>query len=414
MRTFSLHFYLKREKVRPDGQMPIYARITVAGKRAELALQRYIDPVDWDEKRGKPIGRQAAGREVSTFMESVRAKVYQHHREILDRGEVLTAAALKDVFVGKQARQKTLVEVFEHHNRKMRERVGKDYAAATLQRFETVLKHAKQFMKHEYKISDIALDRIEYRFIADFDHFLRAVRGIANNTTVKYMALFRKIILMALQNDWMSKDPFRNYKSRVKVIDREYLTGAELATLQTQNLHTERLDKVRDIFVFSCYTGLAYADVSKLTPDHLARGVDGEWWINVNRTKTDTKSLIPLLPPALEIIRKYKNHPETHARGLLLPLNTNQRMNAYLKEVAVLCGITKNLTFHMARHTFATTVTLSNGVPIESVSSMLGHTNIRTTQHYAKVLQQKVSQDMQALRGKLFGKEDKGKVRKLS
>ncbi len=345
MRTFSLRFYLKREKARPDGHMPIYARITVSGKRAEFSLQRYVDPADWDDKKGKPYGRQATGREVITFMESVRARVYQHHRDILDRGEILTAAALKDAFAGKKTKSRTLVEVFEYHNQKMRELVGIDYAAGTLQRFETVLKHCRQFMQHEYGITDISLDKMGFRFITDFDHFMRTVRGIANNTTVKYMALFRKIILLALQNEWMHQDPFRNYKGKLKIIDREFLSEEELETLETKDLFTDRLDKVRDIFVFSCYTGLAYADVAKLTPDHVSRGVDGEWWINVNRTKTATKSMIPLLPPALAILRKYQDHPEVIARNVLLPINSNQRMNAYLKEVAVLCGITKNLTF---------------------------------------------------------------------
>lgn len=205
---------------------------------------------------------------------------------------------------------------------------------------------------------------------------------------------------IAQANNWITIDPFLNYKVRLKDVEREYLSEEEIQTMLTKNLHTPRLSQVRDIFIFCCFTGLAYSDVKKLTQNNVVMGIDGEQWIKTKRTKTDTRSNIPILPTALAIIKKYENHPEVVIKEVLLPVLSNQKSNAYLKEIAELCGITKNLTTHLARHTFATTVTLTNGVPLESVSKMLGHKSIKTTQHYAKILDLKVSDDMQLLRQK--------------
>ncbi len=233
---------------------------------------------------------------------------------------------------------------------------------------------------------------------------------------VKYVSLFRKTIRMAIKNGWLDKDPFANYEGRLRVVDREYLSKDELEILMHKPISHERIETVRDIFVFACYTGLAYVDVAKLKEEHLVRDVEGNYWIRINRTKTDTASMIPILPQAWEIIQKYANSPDRKIKEVLLPVRSNQKTNAYLKEVADICGITKTLTFHMARHTFATTVTLSNGVPIESVSAMLGHRNIKTTQHYAKIVQSKVGEDMKALKEKLSQASGKSgsKVKRIS
>ncbi len=206
---------------------------------------------------------------------------------------------------------------------------------------------------------------------------------------------------IAVKNEWLEKDPFENFKVTLKQVDREFLTEDELLKIESKEFYLPRLAQVRDIFVFSCYTGLAYIDVAKLTSDNIRKGIDGELWINIHRHKTDTPSNIPLLPKAVEIIEKYKDNAAVVNKAGILPMLSNQKLNSYLKEIDDLCGIQKNLTFHLARHTFATTVTLTNGVPIESVSSMLGHTSIKTTQIYAKVVQKKVSEDMKALKLKL-------------
>lgn len=218
---------------------------------------------------------------------------------------------------------------------------------------------------------------------------------------MKYLGDFRKIILNCLKSGWLAKDPFFGYVLARREVNREVLSQHELKLMEEKKFVTERITQVRDIFLFCCYTGLAYADVEKLKRTEITVGIDGEKWIFTKRTKTDTPSRIPLLPVCLEIISKYENNLKCSNNGLLLPVISNQKMNNYLKEIADLCGIHKQLTFHIVRHTFATTVTLSNGVPMESVSKMLGHKNLKTTQHYAKILDKKVSEDMTLLRNKL-------------
>ena len=282
----------------------------------------------------------------------------------------------------------------------MEKLLGRGYSQGTLQRYQTTFKHLSDFIEIQYKVSDISLNNIDHKFITDFEFYLKTVRNCAHNTAIKYVKNFKKIVRQALANEWIKKDPFINYKPKPKEVIREFLTEDEVQRITEKKLHSERLDQVRDIFVFCCFTGLAYIDVKKLTQDKLVLGIDGDKWIKINRKKTETQSSIPLLPQALEIISKYKDHPESVSKGVLLPVLSNQKYNSYLKEIADLCGISKNLTTHLARHTFATTITLSNGVSIESVSKMLGHKSIKITQHYAKVIDRKVSEDMKVLRQK--------------
>jgi site-specific recombinase XerD len=253
----------------------------------------------------------------------------------------------------------------------------------------------------KYKESDIDILKINHAFITDYEFYLRSVRNCSNNTAVKYIKNFGKIIKICLANNWIDRNPFSNYKSKVRTVERVYLNEHEIQKLLNKEFLTERLSLVRDIFLFSCYTGLAYIDVKNLTKSHISMGIDGDKWIFTHRQKTESASKIPILPVTQMMIDKYADHPQCIAKGCLLPIFSNQKMNAYLKEIAGVCEINKELTFHIARHTFATTVTLSNGVPIESVSKMLGHKNLRTTQHYAKVLDRKVSDDMKQLKQKL-------------
>ena len=256
------------------------------------------------------------------------------------------------------------------------------------------------FQLWKYNITDINIDKIDHAFITDYEFYLRTVRKCANNTAVKYIKNFNKIIKLCIANDWLDKNPFANYKSKVKEVERVYLSEGEIQNIINKDFKNERLSLVRDIFLFSCFTGLAYIDVKNLTRSHISIGIDGDKWIFTHRQKTETASKIPILSVTQMIIDKYENHPQSVNEEKLLPILSNQKMNAYLKEIAAVCEIEKELTFHIARHTFATTITLTNGVPIESVSKMLGHKNLRTTQHYAKVLDKKVSEDMKILRDK--------------
>jgi site-specific recombinase XerD len=296
---------------------------------------------------------------------------------------------------------KTLIEVFEYHNEKLADLVGKDFAPATHKRYITTLSHIKDYLKYQYKTDNILLSELKYEFISNLEYYFKKVRNCNNNSTVKYIRNLKKVINLAIKNEWLDKDPFAKYTSHINEVKREFLSLEELKALEEKEISMTRLGIIRDIFVFACYTGLAYVDIANLSKDNLVIGIDGEKWIYTYRNKTDTKSNIPLMPKAVQIVEKYKDHPLADNKGKLFPVPSNQKVNAYLKEISELCGINKCLTFHLARHTFATTVTLTNGVPIETVSSMLGHKSLRTTQIYAKVVERKVSDDMKVLKEKL-------------
>lgn len=411
-KTFSLLFYLKKSKVDAQGKIAIYLRITVDGQRKEISVKRKIEKEKWCSISNKAIGRTPDIRELNAYIDTLTSKVYQCHRAMIQDDKTVTAETLKNKVLGIEEKQRTLIAIFKNHNNQVEKLVGKEFAAGTLERYKTVKKHLENFMQVQYKISDVNIKKVNHQFITDFEFYLKTVRSCGHNSTLKYIKNFKKIVRIALANNWINSDPFLNYKVRLKEVERQFLTELEIQEMLSKELHIPRLEQVRDIFVFCCFTGLAYSDVKKLTNDNIVFGIDGDKWININRTKTDTRSNIPLLPTALEIIKKYENHPEAVTKGVLLPVLSNQKSNAYLKEIADLCGITKNLTTHLARHTFATTVTLSNGVPMESVSKMLGHKSLKTTQHYAKILDRKVSDDMQLLKQKFQDKIDMEKLQK--
>lgn len=402
--TINVLFYLRRSKVNARGRMPIFQRITIDGRRLDISTGHYVEELKWSKDTSRMKGNTEEARTINNQLEMLRAKVYETEKRLFMREQEINFETFKNEYHGKKERSRYLIPIFVEHNRKMKELIGLEYASGTYERYEISLRHTKNFLLWKYNLSDIAIDKINHAFIAEYEFYLRSERKCANNTTVKYIKNFHKIINECLANGWLDKDPFVNYKSKVKEVIREFLDENEIATILNKELYFERLEVVRDIFIFSCFTGLAYIDVKQLSPDNISMGIDGEKWIYKNRQKTDTTSKIPLLPIAMKILKKYENHPLCLNRNCLLPIMSNQRMNSYLKEIATLCGINKDLTFHIARHTFATTVTLTNGVPLETVSKMLGHTSIKTTQHYAKIVDKKISDDMMLLKAKLDNK----------
>jgi site-specific recombinase XerD len=396
----SILFYARKAKTNVNGLVPIYTRITINGKRIEQSTNRFVEISKWSTEAGKMKGTSEEARSINNHLDLLKNQIRDAQMDLMHSKTPITTETLKNKLLGTDKRARMLVPIFQDHNNKIKELVGKEYAPGTLERYTTSLKHTIKFMQWKYNVSDIDITKIDHAFITDYEFWLRSVRNCANNTAVKYIKNFNKIIKICLANDWLDKNPFANYKSKVKEVERVYLTEAEIQSIIDKDFKTERLSLVRDIFLFSCFTGLAYIDVKNLTKSHISYGIDGEKWIFTHRQKTESASKIPILPVTQMIIDKYENHPQCLNEDKLLPILSNQKMNAYLKEIAGICGIEKELTFHIARHTFATTVTLTNGVPIESVSKMLGHKNLRTTQHYAKVLDRKVSEDMQILKDK--------------
>ncbi len=398
--TVSILFYIKRAKANSQGISPIYVRVTVESKRFEFSSMKYVNIEKWSIEGNKVKGSSEEARTINSHLDYLKNQVLEAEKRLFKKDSKVTSESLKNEMFGCQERTRTLIPIFIDHNNKIKALIGKEYAPGTLERYETSLKHTKDFLMWKYNITDIDILKIDHAFISDYEFYLHTVRNCANNTAVKYIKNFNKIIKICLANHWMDKNPFANYKSKVKEVDRVYLSEEEIQEIINKDFGTDRLSLVRDIFLFSCFTGLAYIDVKNLTKSHVSIGIDGEKWIFTHRQKTESASKIPILPVTQMIIDKYENHPQALNQDRLLPILGNQKMNAYLKEIAAVCNINKELTFHIARHTFATTVTLTNGVSIESVSKMLGHKNLRTTQHYAKVLDKKVSEDMKILKDK--------------
>ena len=397
----SVLFYLRKSKVNALGRMPIFYRITINGQRFDTSTGHYVEEHKWSAETGKIKGNSEEARSINSQLELIKATVYETEKKLYMREEDITFETFKNEYQGKKEKKRFLIPIFQDHNNKIKALLGKEYAPGTLERYETSLRHTEEFLMWKYNLKDIDILQIDHAFITDYEFFLRTVRNCANNTAVKYIKNFNKIIKICLANHWIERNPFANYKSKVKEVERVYLSEEEIQEISNKEFATERLSLVRDIFLFSCFTGLAYIDVKNLTKSHISLGIDGEKWIFTHRQKTESASKIPILPVTQMIIDKYADHPQALNQDRLLPILSNQKMNAYLKEIAAVCKIDKELTFHIARHTFATTVTLTNGVPIESVSKMLGHKNLRTTQHYAKVLDKKVGEDMKLLKEKM-------------
>ena len=399
--NFSILFYAKRSKATVDGLVPIYYRVTIDGQRIELSTQRYIQPDKWSTEGNRAKGTTAEAKEINTYLDAIKSKIYDYQQQLIRDDKQVNAENMRNKILGIEKRRYMLIPIFQQHNREMEALIGREYAQATLSRFTNLLRHIKGYLRWKFNTSDIDIRDINHEFLTGFEFYLKSEQHCAHNTVAKQMMEFGKIIRICLANEWITRNPFYNYKCRKKEVERPFLNQEEIDAIRNKSFPMDRLNQVKDVFVFCCYTGLAYVDVHKLTSNHIRMGVDGTHWIFINRSKTETRSSIPILPVAASIIEKYQNHPQTVNTGKLLPVLSNQKTNSYLKEIADLCGITKELTFHVARHTFATTVTLRNGVSIESVSKMLGHRDIRTTQHYAKILDIKVGEDMHFLRKRL-------------
>ncbi len=414
IRTFDYLFTLRKPRKYVDGPVKVYLRITIDGQRCETATAQFADPDLWDAKAGRVTGKSENAKSTNAYLDILQAKLYESHAALLQANVPITAELLRNKFNGKDERSRKLLEIVAAYHKNMEKLVGKDYVSITVKKFHTTVLHLTSFVKWKYKTSDISLSQLKYEFITDFEFYLKTEKNIGNNTVAKHIQNINRVINDCVDKAWCTSNPFVNFSVKTEVKDRVFLTEEELDAMIQKEISLERISIVRDIFIFSCFTGLSYVDIANLTQNNIVTGIDKEKWIHTSRQKTGTASHVPLLPQPIEIIQKYKDHPKVINSGKLLPILTNQRMNSYLKEIADLCKIKKVLTFHIARHTFATTITLNNDVPIESVSKMLGHKKLQTTQHYAKILDKKVSNDMQILRSKFDKKEETGKEQKAS
>lgn len=397
--TFGVTFFIRRDKATQAGKTPIYARITVNGTRMDISIKRTIAPENWNAGKGMAKGTKEEMAQLNNYLERYRSGIVESYQELVLQKRLITAELVKNRFTGNDQAEFTLTKLMQYHNLDQ----GNILEQGTMKNYYTTQKYVREFMEKRHKTRDKYLSELSYKFITEFEYFLRnrkpekGQRKLETNGVMKHLERFIKMINLAVRLEWLDRNPFHAYQLKFLKVEREHLTKEELTRIENKHFAIERLQVVKDLFVFSCYTGLAYIDVFNLKPVNLVEKSEDNIWIMTNRKKTNEPVKVPLLPKALAIIQKYKGHPQAMAGGTVLPTLSNQKLNSYLKEIADLCGISKPLTFHIARHTFATTVTLSNGVPIETVSKMLGHTKLATTQIYAKVLDGKIGADMHQL-----------------
>ena len=404
--TLGIHFVLRSSKT-ISGIAPIYARITVNSKRSEISIKRKIHVESWNIGKGMAKPSSSENKQLNSYLEQIRKMMVQSYQDLVLGKQVITAEAIKNKFLGLDISDMTLCKLIEYHNTNCKETLK----WGTLKNYFTTKKYIELFLKEKHRTTDIYLTSLNYKFLIDFEYFLRRYTpddfhtSMGNNTVMKHIERLRKLIKMAIRYEWLEKDPFISFQQKFHRVERGFLSEEELKRIEEKEFSIPRLQYVKDLFVFGCYTGLAYIDVMQLSSKNIQIGIDKQYWLFTNREKTDNTVRIPILPIAMDIINKYKDDMKAIIQNRLFPNISNQKLNSYLKEIADLCQINKNLTFHLARHTFATTVTLTNGVPIESVSKMLGHSKISTTQIYAKVVEKKLGEDMEKLKKKLIEKQ---------
>ena len=396
--TFRVLFYVKKGSARPNGDLPLMCRLTVDGEVKQFSCKMDVPPRLWDVKNGRATGKSVEAMQINLAVDKIRVEVNRRYQELMQSDGYVTAAKLRDAYLGIGVKQETLLKLFEQHNVEYRKKVGFNREVATWKKYCCVCKRVREFLAHTYHREDIPLKELNLTFINDFEYFLRTEKKCRTNTVWGYMIVLKHIISIARNDGRLPFNPFAGYINSPESVDRGYLTQAEIQTLIDTPMKNGQHELVRDLFVFSVFTGLAYSDVRNLTADCLQTFFDGNLWIITRRKKTNTESNIRLLDVPQRIIEKYKGMTRD---GHVFPMPSNTTCNKILKEIGRQCGFKVRLTYHVARHTNATTVLLSNGVPIETVSRLLGHTNIKTTQIYAKITAQKISQDMETLSHKL-------------
>lgn len=390
-------FFIKKAKLLKNGEASVCMRITVNGARVENNIRKSIEPALWNQAKECAKGKSRKACDLNVYIENARIRLYQIFNELEEQRQNITARLLQEKFFGQDKvpeTVRTLIGTMQEHNDQCRELVGKDYALITVRRYESCKRYLAELIRLKYDKEDLPLSEVNGELVRAFEFYLKTEKSCQQNTVIRYMKCLKKITNLALANEWIPKDPFIGIKFHEKEVIREFLTMDELLIIYHKDFSLERITVVRDVFIFAAFTGLAFIDVQQLAPEHIVQDNNGNYWIRKPRQKTKNMCNIPLLDIPIQILEKYKSHPTCQKKNVLLPVPCNQKMNSYLKEIADLCGISRCLTTHTARHSYATSVCLANGVSLENVAKMLGHSNIKMTQHYARVLDSSILKDM--------------------
>lgn len=397
-KSFGITFFLKSPSKKKVTYRTIYLRVTVDGISKEISTMMRWELDRWNQKNERASGSKEDARSLNYFLDSIVLSITKLRTELHSSGQFTTAQRIIDHIKGKDVFSVKVLEEFQNHNDEMHQLVNnKEFAIGTYKRYVTARSHVEEFIKHRYQRDDIEFRELDYTFVTEYEFYLKTVRRCSNNTTLKYIANFKKIVLRAIAKEIIAKDPFKLFKSKKTKLDKKPLSTYELNVLENKIFSTKRLTAIRDIFVFQCYTGLAYIDVKQLSYKDIKMEIDGSMWIMSRRQKTKSATNIPLLKNAIEIMKKYKDDPICNRYNLVLPVKSNQK----LKEIAVLCEIDGDLNTHRARRTFGSTVTLKNGVPINVVKEMMGHHSVTQTEQYALTTQEMINNEMLKLKQKL-------------
>ncbi len=399
--NFKHLFWIRKSRMK-ENKAPLYLRVMLNGERKEINLNHYLDPSIWDGEAHRPVGRSPEARITNQVIFKAQDKIEQILFEHESENKYLSLQIFQRMFAEEEAEEETLLGFVDYHEKKLKDTLSQ----GTLKNYKTTKKYLAEFLIKKRRCNNVYLHQVNYKFCIEFESFLRAKETLTNNGVMKHIERFKKLMNFAHTLELIDKNPIEKFKLKFNKVEVAYLNKEELSTIEKAVFQEPKHIINRDIFVFSCYTGMSYADVKKLTPDDIHIGIDGNSWIYFNRQKTDIRVRVPLLPKAIEILEKYKEHPASAQRGKLLPVYSNQKTNKYLKEVAKIAKIREDISFHTARHTFATTVTLSNGISIETVSKLLGHTKLSTTQIYARVLDTKIADEMASLQTKFTHQSD--------
>jgi integrase len=404
--SFGITFFLK-SSTKGTKERYVYLRITVDGVPKETSTKRKWEVDRWSQRTERATGSREDAKVLNFFLDALHMKIQQFKSELMLAGHPITTQKIMDFVMGKNVSKAKVVQEFQKHNDELLALVEKgEYAIGTHVRFEIAKKHVKDYLRYKYNVEDMDFHELNFEFVKDYEFYLKTVKNISHNTAVKYITNFKKIVLLAIDKEIINADPFKRFKAKKIKVPKKPLSAYELAQLENHTFSTPRLSTVRDIFVFQCYTGLAYIDAFNLKKTDIKFGIDGEMWIITERQKTGSNINIPLLPKAKAIMERYKDHKLCLERNSVLPVTSNQKMNAYLKEIADLCGIESTLNTHKARHTFGSTVTLNNDVPIHVVKELLGHQSVKQTEEYAITEQQSVGREMKQLQLRLNQKTE--------
>lgn len=397
--TFKILYYAKQNTGKKSGKLPLMVRLTINGESTQISIHLEVSPKIWHQKSGRTIGGSKEAQQINAMLDSITAQFKNAYNDYRLKGEHVTPELLKNVYLGRDIRMETLLNFFGKIDNEVKNRLGKDRARSTVYQYNLTYRRVKELINNKYHLPDLPLNKVNYEFIADFESLLKINHGLSTNSAGKLMSILKRVINRARNNGIITVNPFVNFHIGREDIDVGFLTELELKKIMIKDFELERMERVRDIFIFCCFTGLSYIDLFTLKSEHIVELLPGDWWIMKNREKTGVLSRIKLLSVPVKILNKYKGMQDLN--GHILPVISNQKLNSYLKEISDVCGINKRLTFHMSRHTFATTVALANGVPMKDVSKGLGHKRIQQTELYARVLDNSIRESMNLLDQKI-------------